>query len=200
MKSNTIFAALILLCVASAAAAQSSQSTSIQPSNAKTSNVPIPLVAEYPPYRVMASPVPGAHELPNPKMTYKLVFDIAKAAPTASAVNPGLVTVARMVNTLASYGVPAGHRKIVVVFHREGTPAVLKNGEYKNRNEGQDNPNIELMESMKKAGVDFRVCGQSVLSQKIDPNDIMPIVQLDLWAEVTMSNLMMLGYAHLVAG
>jgi intracellular sulfur oxidation DsrE/DsrF family protein len=53
------------------------------------------------------------------------------------------------------------------------------------------------MEQLKKAGVDFRVCGQSVLFNHIDPKTIQPIVELDLWAGITIMNLTARGYTHL---
>jgi intracellular sulfur oxidation DsrE/DsrF family protein len=135
--------------------------------------------------------------LPDPKLMYKVVFDLAPAAKTPGEINPGLLTVARFVNTLAKYGVPADHRKFVVVFHRGSTPAILNNEEYKKRNNGTDNPNIKIMEQLKKAGIDFRVCGQSVLFNHIDPKTIQPIVELDLWAGITILNLTARGYTHL---
>ncbi len=147
----------------------------------------------------VAKDVPGAKELPDPNMTYKVVFDIAAAAPKVDDVNPGLTGVVRYVNTLAKYGVPANHRMIAVVFHRSATNIIVNNETFKARNQGHDNPNLALIQSMKKAGVDFRVCGQAVLAHKIDPKTIMPEIELDLWALTTMVNLQLRGYVH-VAG
>ena len=143
-----------------------------------------------------ARDVPDAHELPDPKLTYKVVFDIGKAAPKADQVNPDLAGVARYLNTLAKYGVPADHRKIAVVLHQDATPMIQNNEAYKAAHDGQNNPNIALIQSLKKAGVDFRVCGQSVLAHKIDPKTIMPEIELDLWALTTMVNLELRGYVH----
>ena len=49
---------------------------------------------------------------------------------------------------------------------------------------------------MKKAGVDFRVCGQGVLARKIDAAAILPEVQVDLWAMTTLTTLQLRGYAR----
>src|SRR5690348_15932406 len=73
----------------------------------------------------VAKDIPGAKELPDPKMTYKVVFDIATAAPKVDQVNPGLTAVVRYLNTLAKNGVPAGHRKIAVVLHQNATEIIL---------------------------------------------------------------------------
>jgi intracellular sulfur oxidation DsrE/DsrF family protein len=140
---------------------------------------------------------PGAHEYPDPKLTYKIVFDLADGPKTPGEVNPALTGIARFINTLAKYGVPASHRKLVVVFHQKSTPAILMSDEFKKRNDGVDNPNITLIQEMKKAGVDFRVCGQAVLGNHIDPKTILPEIELDLWAGITIPNMMMRGYQHL---
>jgi intracellular sulfur oxidation DsrE/DsrF family protein len=139
---------------------------------------------------------PGAHEYPDPKLTYKIVFDLAQGPDSPDKVNPDLRGVAEFINTLAKYNVPASHRIIAVVFHQKGTPAILMNDEYRKRY-NTDNPNIQLIQAMKKAGVDFRVCGQAVLGMKIDPKTIQPEIQLDLWAGMTIPNLMMRGYQRL---
>jgi intracellular sulfur oxidation DsrE/DsrF family protein len=124
------------------------------------------------------------------------VFDIATAAPQIDQVNPGLTGVVRYLNTLAKNGVPAEHRKIAVVLHQNATEIILNNDTFRARNDGHDNPNVTLIQSMKKAGIDFRVCGQSVLAHKIDPKTIMPEIELDLWALTTLVNLELRGYVH----
>ena len=144
----------------------------------------------------VAKDVPGAKELPDPNMTYKVVFDISKAASKVDEMNPGLLGVAEYFNTLGKYGVPASHRKIAVVFHRDATEIIQNNEAFKTRNGGHDNPNIALIQSMKKAGVDFRVCGQAVLAKKIDPKTIQPEIELDLWALTTLVNLQLRGYVR----
>jgi intracellular sulfur oxidation DsrE/DsrF family protein len=111
-------------------------------------------------------------------------------------VNPGLGVIVRYLNTLAKNGVPADHRKIAVVLHQKSTEIILNNEAFRARNEGHDNPNITLIQSMKKAGVDFRVCGQAVLANKIDPKTILPEIQLDLWALTTLVDLQLRGYVH----
>jgi intracellular sulfur oxidation DsrE/DsrF family protein len=144
-----------------------------------------------------AKDLPGAHEYPDQNLTYIFVFDLANGPDSPDKVNPGLRGVAQFINTLAKYNVPASHRQLVVVFHQKSTPAILMSDEYKKRNNGVDNPNIALIQAMKKAGVDFRVCGQAVLGMKIDHKTILPEVQVDLWAGMTIPNMMMRGYQRL---
>jgi intracellular sulfur oxidation DsrE/DsrF family protein len=134
--------------------------------------------------------------MPDPSLTYKIVFDIAKGADKIDDVNPGLTVIARYFNTLARGGVPADHRKFVVVFHQGGTEISLNNAAYKALKDGHDNPNIALIHSMKQAGIDFRVCGQGVLSRKIDIATINPEIQVDQWALTTITNLQLRGYVR----
>ena len=141
-----------------------------------------------------ARDVPGAKEMPNPGIVHKVVFDVATAGPKPGAVHPMLEAVARYVNTLAKTGVPAANRKVAVVFHQGSTDYVLKNDVYKARHEGQDNPNATIIETLKAAGVDFRLCGQASLARKIAPADMLPAVQLDLWALTTIIALQQQGY------
>lgn len=93
-----------------------------------------------------AKDIPGAKELPDPSVTYKIVFDIGKAAPKPDEVNPGLAGVARYFNTLVKNGVPADHRKIAIIFHQDATDIVQNNEAFKARNDGHDNPNIALIQ------------------------------------------------------
>jgi intracellular sulfur oxidation DsrE/DsrF family protein len=144
-----------------------------------------------------ARDLPGAKEVPDAQTEYKVLFDVAQAAAKPTDVNPMLQATARYLNTLAKVGVPAEHRKIAVIFHQGGTAAILKNDAYKARHDGQDNPNIEIIQALKKAGVEFRVCGQAVLAMKIDPKDIQPEIQLDLWALTTIINMELRGYVRI---
>ena len=143
-----------------------------------------------------ATDIAGAKELPDPGMTYKVVFSVATAAKDPNQVNPTLEAMARYVNTLAKNGVAADHRKIAAVFHQGGGDAVLSDAVYKSRHNGVSNPNIALLHELKEAGVELRVCGQGLMGKKVDPSQLLPGVQADLWAMVTMVNLQSRGYVR----
>ena len=112
-----------------------------------------------------AKDIPGARELPNPDVDYKVVFSVAAVA-KPEEVHPTLKTIALYLNTLAHNGVPAGHRHIAAVFHQGGGDAVLADDVYKARHNGVTNPNIALLNELKQAGVELRVCGQGLLGKK----------------------------------
>ena len=176
MKRSLVFAALAaLLGLASSSYAQ---------------QLPVPGAP-------VAKDVPGAKELPDPNRMYKVVFDIAKASPKPDQVNPGLNLIATYINTLAKWGVPADHRKIAVILHKGGGDMIFTNEAYKARTEGLENPNVEMIKKLTAAGVSFRVCGQGVTAKKIDRKDILPEIEVDLWALVAMVNLQSEGYVHI---
>jgi intracellular sulfur oxidation DsrE/DsrF family protein len=99
-------------------------------------------------------------------------------------------------NTLAHNGVPAKNRHIAAMFHQGGGDAVFANDVYKARHNGVDNPNIAALKELHEAGVELRVCGQGLMGKKVDPSQLLPGVQADLWAMVTMVNLQSRGYVR----
>ena len=108
-----------------------------------------------------------------------------------------LPTIATYVNTLGKYGVPAEHRHIVIMFHQR-TPdidIVMTNEAYRERY-NRDNPNIAIIHALKQADVDVRVCGQALSARKIDPDQVNPDIQIDLWALTSLVNLQMKGYVR----
>jgi intracellular sulfur oxidation DsrE/DsrF family protein len=146
----------------------------------------------------VARDVPGAHELPDPKMDYKIAWGVGQGAKDMTTeINPSLPTIAQYVNTLAKWGVPKEKRHIIVMFHQRSADfdIVLSNEAFKAKY-GKDNPNIPLMTALKKAGVEFRACGQAVVGRKIETKDVNPDIQVDLWAMTTFFNLQMKGFVR----
>jgi intracellular sulfur oxidation DsrE/DsrF family protein len=141
--------------------------------------------------------LPGAHNAPDPNTEYKVVFDLVVPDENLDDPYPMLPLIAIYVNTLAKFGVPPENRKIAVVMHRGSGLIGLKNEEFKARNDGHDNPNIELIQKLHAAGVTFHLCGQGVLAREIDQNDIMDEIQIDYWALTTLIELGRQGYVKI---
>lgn len=160
---------------------------------AKAADVPALLVPGY----EAAKDIPGARELPDPKTDYKVVFADGQEAKNPGDINPMLPTIATYLNTLGKHGVPAEHRHIVIMFHQRNPDMdiVMNNEAYKERYH-RDNPNIAIIHALKQAGVDIRACGQGVLARKIDPKQVNPDIQIDLWAMTTLVNLQLKGYVR----
>lgn len=143
-----------------------------------------------------AKDFPGAKERPAASTDYKVVFSVS-AKVKDDEVHPTLKMIGLYLNTLAANGVPANHRHLAAVFHQGGGDAVFSNEVYKARHNGVDNPNIAALKELHDAGVELRVCGQGLLGKKVEPSQLLPGVQADLWALVTMVNLQARGYVRI---
>ncbi len=141
--------------------------------------------------------LPGAHLSPDPNTEYKVVFDLVVQDENLDDPYPFLPAIAVYMNTLQKFDVPAKNRKISIVLHRGSGLIGLKNEAFKARNGGKDNPNIELIQKLHKAGVTFHQCGQGVLARGIDENDLLPEIQVDYWALTTLIELGRQGYVKI---
>ena len=141
--------------------------------------------------------LPGAHLAPDPNTEYKVVFDLTVTDENLDDPYPFLPAIAVYMNTLQKFGVPAENRKIAIVLHQGSGLIGLKNEEFKARNDGKDNPNIELIQKLGAAGVTFHICGQGVLAREIDPEDLLPEIQVDYWALTTLIELGRQGYVKI---
>ena len=140
---------------------------------------------------------PGAHLTPDADTEYKVMFDLVVTDDNLDDPYPFLPLVARYVNTLANLGVPKENRKISVVLHQGSGLIGLKNEEFKARNNGKDNPNIDLIKQLHQAGVTFHLCGQGVLSREIEEEDLLDEIQIDYWALTTIIELERQGYVKI---
>src|SRR5690625_1236442 len=136
-----------------------------------------PAIAKYGPVH----PVPHTHVRPSKNHVYKALFDVTKGAADPSKPNPGLAHVARAVNVFAIAGVPLKNLKFVAVLHGSATPAVLGNKAYKAKY-GINNPNIPLIDALRKAGVHVDVCAQALAEAHVAHAKVYKKVQIDLSA------------------
>ena len=141
--------------------------------------------------------LPGAHLAPDPNTEYKVVFDLVIEDDNLDDPYPFLPAIAMYMNTLDKFGVPAENRKIAAVLHRGSGLIGLTNEAFKERNDGKDNPNIELIQKLHKAGVTFHICGQGVLARELEKEDLLPEIQIDYWALTTLIELGRQGYVKI---
>jgi intracellular sulfur oxidation DsrE/DsrF family protein len=94
------------------------------------------------------------------------------------------------------HGVPLSHLKFVAVAYAGATPLALNDAAYKEAY-GVSNPNLALIASLRKAGVDVAVCAQAVAEHKIAYESIDSSVTVALSALTTITTLEHQGY-HLM--
>ena len=138
---------------------------------------------------------PQATLRPGATATYKAVFDVTRAG-DASKINPGLDHIARAVNVFAAAGVPLTHLKFTVIVHGPATPVVLDEKSFQAKF-GHANPDLAVIEALKKAGVQLLVCGNALGDMGYTPSEVNPDVKVALSALSTLIILQDQGYALL---
>ena len=60
---------------------------------------------------------PEAHELPDPKLDYKIAFNVETMAASPDQVSPALKGIGTLINTFEKHGVSPSHMHFTAVFH-----------------------------------------------------------------------------------
>jgi hypothetical protein len=110
-------------------------------------------------------PLPQAAYQPQPQETYNVVFSITKAADTPTEINPSLEHVARVVNLYTSAGVPLSHLNFVAMIYEQAADAALDDEHY-HQKYGVDNPNLGVIRTLRNAGIDVAVSGETIADQQ----------------------------------
>ncbi len=140
-------------------------------------------------------PVKDPTEVPDPKLDYKLMFELTSNNPdsTIKEINNGLVEVARIINLHVAAGVPANKITPVIVVHAGALNAICNNDYYKKRFK-VDNPNLGLFAELNKFGARFIACGQAMHMLQIEKDNLMPEVKVSLTAKTAISSYQLKGF------
>ena len=138
---------------------------------------------------------PQAAERPSKSVRYKVLFSVTQGNDDTTKPNASLDKVARFMNLLAADGIRPVRGDVVAVMHGKATPIVMDNNAYRTHNNGAANPNLELIDQLKKAGVSVRVCSQALAAASIAPEAVDKRVEIDVAALTTLANLQLRGYA-----
>lgn len=134
---------------------------------------------------------------PDLNIEYKIVIDLKTPQGKKENLNRGLQNVARLMNLHGLGGVKSENLKVVVVVHGGATVSILNNEGYQ-RKEGVKNPNVKLMNALKKAGSKIYVCGQSLLSRGYEHEEVYSEVNIGLSMLTVVSTYMHKGYKQFV--
>jgi intracellular sulfur oxidation DsrE/DsrF family protein len=138
--------------------------------------------------------LPQSAYQPNRKATYKVVFWLTKAADKPDGLSPALERLARTVNLYVGAGVPLNHLKFIAVTSGPATAIALDDAHYR-KQYGTANPNLPVIEELRKAGIDITVCAQAVAERHYQYDWIDPHVKVALSALTTIIDLQQEGYA-----
>lgn len=133
--------------------------------------------------------IPHAAEMPYQKHGIKTLFDVTKGAKSPDKVNPSLDHIARYLNVYALAGVKPKDMHLVAVLHGKATAAALNDRAYNQAMHTQSgNPNVKLLDALRRAGVKLYVCGQALHDFKYHAKDVLPGIQRTLSALVVVTN------------
>lgn len=131
-----------------------------------------------------------------PRAGLKLVLDVTAEAKNVDDVNRGLERAARLLNLYGIAGLAASDVKITVVLHGEATKSVLSDSAWESRFQVALNPNLPLIQSLQKAGVEVTVCGQALSYKKIARNEVADAVPVATAALTVILNRQADGFAY----
>jgi intracellular sulfur oxidation DsrE/DsrF family protein len=163
-------------------------------------SVSMPLIKDI---SAMVVDVPNVDYKPDPNLEYKIVADFTafnKLDPKddesekikPEEVNWGLGQLGRQINLHIAAGIPKENLKLVAAVHGVSSQSFMTNEAYQEMYK-MDNPNLPLINELHEAGVEFKLCGQSL--GQIEKKDLSPFAQVTLTAQTTLSEFQMKGYA-----
>ena len=117
--------------------------------------------------------IPKADHKPDPSIKYKILVELTENASKPDTLNEYLEALATLINLHAAEGVSKENIKMAVILRKMATYGVFDNELYKEKFKC-DNPNIQLLKELMDAGVEFYVCGQTMLKRNIDTKKLVP--------------------------
>ncbi|NND08093.1 MAG: DsrE family protein [Saprospiraceae bacterium] len=141
-------------------------------------------------------PLHDATVKPDPNLRYQIVIDIVSGQEDPKKINPALNNVARLMNLHSLGGVPSDSLDIVLAVHGGATVTLLNEEAYADIY-GCPNPNLKLIDALEATGVLITVCGQSLIHEKIVPDQVYSKVGIATSMLTTVTMYMQRGY-HLL--
>lgn len=126
-------------------------------------------------------PRPDAAVQPDPGADYRIFVDVVSTPKDMGEMFPSLDRLARLVNLMGFAKVPADHVHIVALLDEKAAYAALDNAHYRKYFK-KDNPNLEVLRALHKAGVEMLICSQALAAHGLQDGDIDPSVTVSLSA------------------
>lgn len=137
--------------------------------------------------------IPTADHKPDPSINYKIVVELTENTPKADSLNIYLEAIATLINLHAAEGVSASNIHIAVVLRKAATYAVLGDELFRKYFK-TENPNRQLLKELQDAGVQFFVCGQTMIKRNMKEEELMPGTKIASSGLTTISTLQLQGY------
>jgi len=138
--------------------------------------------------------IPQAAHKPDQAVTYKIIVELTENAEKPDSLNEYLEAIATLINLHAAEGVQKEKIHIVTVLRKSATYAVVGHEMYKEKFK-VENPNEKLLKELQEAGVEFFVCGQSMLKRNISEGKLMPGIKTASSGLTALTTYQLKGYA-----
>ncbi len=132
----------------------------------------------------------------QPRSGSSIVVDITKGS-DPTKLNAAIEKVSRFVNIYAGAGKDSAAVRIAVVLHGDATLASLNDDAYQRKFAIDANPNLSCIATLKEAGVEFYVCGQSLIGKGGHPHEVAEDVSVAVSALTSLVNLQADGFAYI---
>jgi intracellular sulfur oxidation DsrE/DsrF family protein len=137
--------------------------------------------------------IPGADHKPDPSLKYKIIVELTENASKPDSLNEYIEALATLMNLHAAEGVAQENIQMVVILRKMATYAVFGNELYKEKFKC-DNPNLQLLKELSDAGVEFYVCGQTMLKRNIDTKKLVRGTKIASSGLTAISTYQLKGY------
>lgn len=134
----------------------------------------------------------AAHQ---PRNGAKICVDMTRGGDPAE-LNPGIQQLAKYVNIYRGAGEQPADVKMAVVLHGDATLTILNGDAYRRHFGTKENPNFDLLHQLHEAGVEFSVCGQSLIRKGAKPDDVVVFTDTAVSALTAIVNLQADGYLY----
>lgn len=124
---------------------------------------------------------------------YRVAWELTEYSGAPDSVNRGLNRVARFLNLHGKNGVPTENMQLAVVLHGQALNTALNDESYQTRYQ-LHNPNLDLVQKLSAAGVQFYVCGQSMGFREYAKSELAEPVKLAASAMTMVHQLQFEGY------
>lgn len=158
--------------------------------------VPAPVKLQFPIIPQHGGVLPRPQAVEQPRAGVKVVFDTTADA-RSTDVNKGLDRVARLLNLYGAADLQAADVRIAIVLHGEATKTALSHAAYQEHFGVEQNPNLPLIQDLKRAGVEVFVCGQALNYKGFADGEVADGIPIAAAALTVVINKQTDGYAYL---
>ena len=116
---------------------------------------------------------------------YKIIFDVFTDVTDTDKINPKLAAIADYLSIYSQNGFPKENLKATVLLHGAATKNALNNDAYK-KLFNVENPNAELMKTLKEANIELYVSGKSYYGKVYEYEDKLPIINMSIPARAAL--------------